>query len=113
MRETFKDAFFKKHGVKLGFMSAFVRASVCALQEQPIVNAVLENTDIVHRNYVDISVAVATPKVRVFCESVCFGLVGIERQGLVVPVLRHCESMGFADVEKSIAALGEKVCFLC
>ena len=75
MRETFKDAFFKKHGVKLGFMSAFVRASVCALQEQPIVNAVIENTDIVHRDYVDISVAVATPKVLI-CDQFAAVMLG-------------------------------------
>ena len=66
MRKTFGDAFFKKHNLKLGFMSAFVKASAAALQDQPIVNAVIENNEIVYRDYVDISVAVATPKVREF-----------------------------------------------
>eukprot|EP01102_Stenamoeba_stenopodia_P006409 TRINITY_DN1757_c0_g1_i2.p1 TRINITY_DN1757_c0_g1~~TRINITY_DN1757_c0_g1_i2.p1 ORF type:complete len:316 (-),score=106.00 TRINITY_DN1757_c0_g1_i2:107-1054(-) len=90
LRETFQDDFTKKHGVKLGFMSAFVKASTAALQEQPIINAVIDGTDIVYRDYVDISVAVATPK------------------GLVVPVLRNCQNMSFADVEKELAALGQK-----
>jgi len=63
MRNKFKDAFLKKHGVKLGFMSPFIRASAFALQDQPTVNAVIEGTEIVYRDYVDISVAVATPKV--------------------------------------------------
>lgn len=90
LRNDFKDEFLKKHNVKLGFMSAFVRGAVAALQEQPIVNAVIDGTDIIHRDYIDISVAVATPK------------------GLVVPVLRNCEALSFAGVEKAIAALGEK-----
>jgi len=90
LREQFKDEFFKKHQVKLGFMSAFVKASAVALIEQPVVNAVILDKDIVYRNYVDISVAVATPK------------------GLVTPVLRNTERMSFADIEKEIAALGEK-----
>jgi len=63
MRNKFKDAFLKKHGVKLGFMSPFIKASAFALQDQPTVNAVIEGTEIVYRDYVDISVAVATPKV--------------------------------------------------
>ena len=63
-------------------MSAFVRAATTALKEQPIVNAVIDEKDIVYRDFVDISVAVATPT------------------GLVVPVLRNCQSMGYADVEK-------------
>mmetsp|Transcript_30465 Transcript_30465/g.81958 ORF Transcript_30465/g.81958 Transcript_30465/m.81958 type:complete len:408 (+) Transcript_30465:61-1284(+) len=89
MRSKHKDAFEKKHGVKLGFMSAFVRAAVVALQEQPAVNAVIDGTDIVYRDYVDISVAVSSPK------------------GLVVPVLRNCQDMSFADVEKEIGRLGK------
>jgi 2-oxoglutarate dehydrogenase E2 component (dihydrolipoamide succinyltransferase) len=76
------DVFAKKHGVKLGFMSAFVRASAAALKDQPIVNAVIDGNDIVYRDFVDISVAVATPT------------------GLVVPVLRNCQNLGYADIEK-------------
>src|SRR5699024_7552276 len=62
LRNKYKDAFAKKHGIKLGFMSAFVKASAYALQDQPVVNAVIEGGEIVYRDYVDISVAVATPK---------------------------------------------------
>ncbi|KAM8832460.1 dihydrolipoyllysine-residue succinyltransferase component of 2-oxoglutarate dehydrogenase complex, mitochondrial-like isoform 2-T2 [Spinachia spinachia] len=92
MRTIHKDAFLKKHNIKLGFMSAFVRAAAHALSEQPAVNAVIDDTtkEIVYRDYVDISVAVATPK------------------GLVVPVIRNVETMNFADIEKTINALGEK-----
>lgn len=92
MRNLYKDDFEKNHGVKLGFMSAFVKATTAALQEIPAVNAVIDDAtnDIVFRNYVDISVAVASPT------------------GLVVPVLRNCEKMGFADVEKTIAMYGKK-----
>lgn len=90
MRNEFKDAFLEKHGVKLGFMSAFVKASAAALIETPEVNAVIDGTDILYRDFVDISVAVATPK------------------GLVTPVLRDCDKMSFADVEKEIQALGER-----
>ncbi|KAL9954121.1 hypothetical protein ACROYT_G041619 [Oculina patagonica] len=90
LRKKHKDAFFKKHGVKLGFMSAFIRASAHALQSEPTVNAVIENNEILYRDYVDISVAVATPK------------------GLVVPVIRNVEEMNYADIEKAINALGEK-----
>lgn len=82
IRKEIGDAFAKKHNVKLGFMSAFVKASAAALKEQPIVNAVIDKNEIVYRDFVDISVAVATPT------------------GLVVPVLRNCHSMGYADVEK-------------
>jgi 2-oxoglutarate dehydrogenase E2 component (dihydrolipoamide succinyltransferase) len=66
LRKTYGEAFNKKHQVKLGFMSAFIKASAYALQDQPIVNAVIENNEIVYRDYVDISVAVATPKVTFF-----------------------------------------------
>jgi 2-oxoglutarate dehydrogenase E2 component (dihydrolipoamide succinyltransferase) len=72
MRKEYQEVFQKKHGIKLGFMSAFVKASVVALQEQPIVNAVIDGNDLVYRDFIDISVAVATPT------------------GLVVPVLRNC-----------------------
>ncbi len=80
VRNKYKDDFEKFHGVKLGFMSAFVKAAASALQEIPAVNAVIDDAtnDIVYRNYVDISVAVASPT------------------GLVVPVLRNCEKMNFA-----------------
>lgn len=92
MRTLHKDAFLKKHNTKLGFMSAFVKAAAQALTDQPAVNAVIDDTtkEIVYRDYVDISVAVATPK------------------GLVVPVIRNVEAMNFADIEKAINALGEK-----
>ncbi|KAM7395452.1 hypothetical protein PAMA_006959 [Pampus argenteus] len=92
MRKLYKDAFLKKHNIKLGFMSAFVKAAAYALTDQPAVNAVIDDTtkEIVYRDYVDISVAVATPK------------------GLVVPVIRDVETMNFTDIEKAINALGEK-----
>jgi 2-oxoglutarate dehydrogenase E2 component (dihydrolipoamide succinyltransferase) len=90
LRKDNQDAFVKKHGIKMGFMSAFVKASAYALTKQPTVNAVIEGSEIVYRDFVDISVAVATPK------------------GLVVPVLRNVEAMNYADVEKGIAALGAK-----
>jgi len=92
LRNKHKDDFEKIHGVKLGFMSAFVRAATSALQEIPAVNAVIDDAtnEIVYRNYVDVSVAVASPT------------------GLVVPVLRNTEKMGFADVEKAIAHFSKK-----
>jgi 2-oxoglutarate dehydrogenase E2 component (dihydrolipoamide succinyltransferase) len=90
LREKHKDAFQEKHGVKLGFMSAFVVAAAQALKEFPVVNAVIDGTDIVYRDYVDISVAVSTPT------------------GLVVPVIRDSDKLSFADVEKTIGQLGEK-----
>ncbi|XP_066995239.2 dihydrolipoyllysine-residue succinyltransferase component of 2-oxoglutarate dehydrogenase complex, mitochondrial isoform X2 [Anabrus simplex] len=89
-RKAHKDAFLKKYNIKMGFMSAFVKASAYALQDQPVVNAVIADSDIIYRDYIDISVAVATSK------------------GLVVPVLRNVESMNFADIELNIAALSEK-----
>jgi pyruvate/2-oxoglutarate dehydrogenase complex dihydrolipoamide acyltransferase (E2) component len=63
MRKSLGEAFVKKHGVKIGFMSPFVRASAYALMDQPVVNAVIDGQDMVYRDFVDISVAVATPKV--------------------------------------------------
>jgi len=90
LRKENQDAFTKRHGIKLGFMSAFVKASAYALTQSPTVNAVIDGTDIVYRDYVDISVAVATPK------------------GLLVPVLRNVQDMNYADIEKGIMALGEK-----
>lgn len=90
LRKEFKEAFEKRHGAKLGFMSAFVKACTVALQEQPEVNAFIDGDDIVYRDYVDISVAVSTPK------------------GLVVPAVRGCENMNFATIEKTIVSLGER-----
>ncbi|KAK9497219.1 hypothetical protein O3M35_004577 [Rhynocoris fuscipes] len=89
-RKMQQDAFTKKHGIKLGFMSPFVKAAAYALQDQPVVNAVIIDNEIVYRDYIDISVAVATPK------------------GLVVPVLRNVESMNYGDIEKAIYDLGIK-----
>ncbi|KAJ9473667.1 hypothetical protein DIPPA_17068 [Diplonema papillatum] len=92
LRTQHKEEFAEKHGVKLGFMSAFVKASACALQAVPVVNAYLDTeTDaIIFHDYCDISVAVATPK------------------GLVVPVLRDCQEMNFADIEKQIGVFADK-----
>lgn len=89
-RKMHQEAFQKRYGIKLGFMSAFCKATAYALQDQPVVNAVIEENEIVYRDYVDISVAVASPK------------------GLVVPVLRNVESMNYAEIELGINALGEK-----
>ena len=94
MRKKYKDAVQKEHDVKLGFMSFFARASVLALKEIPAANASIEGEEIVYRDYVDLSVAVATPK------------------GLVTPVVRDAESMGLIDVEREIASLGKKARFL-
>jgi 2-oxoglutarate dehydrogenase E2 component (dihydrolipoamide succinyltransferase) len=88
MRAAYKDSFEKKHGVKLGFMSFFVKASIAALKEFPSVNAEIDGTDIVYKNYYDVGVAVSTPA------------------GLIVPVLRDADARSFADIEKSIADLG-------
>ena len=91
LRNQFKDAFLEKHGAKLGFMSAFVKASATALKDIPSVNAtIFDNEETVYYDYVDISVAVGTPK------------------GLVTPVLRDVQTMNFADIEKEIASLGKQ-----
>ena len=90
MRATHKDAFLEAHGVKLGFMSAFVAAAADALRRVPAVNAVIDGDEIAYRDHTDISIAVATPK------------------GLVVPVLRDVDGMTFAQVEAGIAGLGKK-----
>merc|ERR1719201_2273363 len=90
LRKEKQDSFVKKHGTKMGFMSTFAKASAYALQKQPVVNAVIDGQEILYRDYVDISVAVATPK------------------GLLVPVLRNVQDMNYADIEKGIAALGDK-----
>ncbi|KIJ61512.1 hypothetical protein HYDPIDRAFT_176919 [Hydnomerulius pinastri MD-312] len=90
MRKKYKDEVLKEHDVKLGFMSAFARACALALKEIPAANASIEGEEIVYRDFVDLSVAVATPK------------------GLVTPVVRNAEGMGFLEIEKEIAALGKK-----
>ncbi|KAG2565833.1 hypothetical protein PVAP13_7NG144500 [Panicum virgatum] len=90
LRSDYKDEFVTKHGVKLGLMSCFVKAAVSALQNQPIVNAVIDGDDIIYRDYVDVSVAVGTSK------------------GLVVPVIRDADTMNFADIEKGINNLAKK-----
>jgi len=90
MRKTYKEVFIKKHGVKLGFMSFFVKACVQALKDVPAVNAEIDGTDIIYKNYYDISIAVGTPK------------------GLVVPVLRDCDERSLGGIEKGIGELGAK-----
>ncbi|KAJ7104473.1 dihydrolipoamide succinyltransferase [Mycena belliarum] len=90
MRKRYKDAVLKEHDVKLGYMSAFAKACTLALQEIPSANASIEGEEIVYRDYVDLSVAVATPK------------------GLVTPVVRNAESLNFVGIEREIAALGKK-----
>ena len=94
-RKLYKDDVLKKTGVKLGFMSAFAKACILAMKEIPAVNASIEGPGggdtIVYRDYVDISVAVATPK------------------GLVTPVVRNAESLDMIGIEQAIAGLGKKV----
>jgi 2-oxoglutarate dehydrogenase E2 component (dihydrolipoamide succinyltransferase) len=90
LRERWREAFEKKYGVRLGFMSIFVKAAIVALKEIPGGNAEIDGDDIVYKNHYDIGVA-----------------VGLE-QGLVVPVLRDADRMSFAEIEKTIAALGQK-----
>ncbi len=90
LRKEYKDLFFKKHGVKLGFMSFFTKACIHALNEVPDVNAEIDGTDVVYKNYVHMGVAVGTPT------------------GLVVPVVRNAHEMSFAGIEQKIAELGQK-----
>jgi 2-oxoglutarate dehydrogenase E2 component (dihydrolipoamide succinyltransferase) len=90
MRKKFQDRFEKEHGVKLGFMSFFVKAAVAALKKYPIINASVDGTDIVYHGYFDIGIAVGSPR------------------GLVVPVIRNADQMSFADIEKKIAEFGQK-----
>jgi len=90
MRKKFQEKFEKEHGVKLGFMSFFVKAAVAALKKYPVINASVDGNDIVYHGYFDIGIAVGSPR------------------GLVVPVLRNCDQMSFADVEKKIAEFGQK-----
>ena len=89
LRSQYKEAFEKRHGVKLGFMSFFTKAIVAALKEIPAVNAEIDGTDIIYKNHYDIGVAVGTEK------------------GLVVPVLRDADTLSLAGIEKGIAALGK------
>ena len=90
MRKRFQEKFEKEHGVKLGFMSFFVKAAVHALKKFPAVNASIDGNDIVYHGYFDIGIAVSSPR------------------GLVVPILRDADQMSFADVEKKIAEFGAK-----
>ncbi len=90
LRSTYKDTFEKKHGARLGFMSFFVRACVSALHEIPAVNAEISGDEIIYKNYVNMGVAVGTDR------------------GLVVPVLRDVQAMGFAEIETTIAGFGQK-----
>jgi 2-oxoglutarate dehydrogenase E2 component (dihydrolipoamide succinyltransferase) len=90
MRNRYKDRFEKEHGVKLGFMSFFVKAAVAALKKYPVVNASVDGNDIVYHGYFDIGIAVGSPR------------------GLVVPILRDADQMTFADVEKKIADFGKR-----
>lgn len=90
MRKRMQDRFEKEHGVKLGFMSFFVKAAVHALKKFPVLNASVDGTDIVYHGYFDVGIAVGSPR------------------GLVVPILRNADQMSFADIEKKIAEFGTK-----
>ena len=90
LRALYKDKFEKSHGVKLGFMSFFIKSCVQALKEQPILNSCIDDQDIITKTYFDIGVAVSTPN------------------GLVVPVIRDADHLSLADVEKTIADMGQK-----
>jgi len=90
LRSTYRDSFEKKHGVRLGFMSFFTKAAVAALKELPAVNGEIDGDEIVYKNHYDIGIAVSAP------------------QGLVVPVLRDADRLGFAEIEKTITELGRK-----
>jgi 2-oxoglutarate dehydrogenase E2 component (dihydrolipoamide succinyltransferase) len=89
-RNKYKDGILKEHGIKLGFMSAFIKSACYAMKHVPVVNARIEEDQVVYPSYVDISVAVATPK------------------GLVTPVLRDCQTMSFLDIERSLAEMAGK-----
>jgi 2-oxoglutarate dehydrogenase E2 component (dihydrolipoamide succinyltransferase) len=90
MRKRFQEKFEKEHGVKVGFMSFFVKAAVAALKKYPVLNASIDGNDIVYHGYFDIGIAVGSPR------------------GLVVPILRNADQMSFADIEKKIAEYGTK-----
>ncbi len=90
MRKKFQEKFEKEHGVKLGFMSFFVKAAVAALKRYPVINASVDGNDIVYHGYFDIGIAVGSPR------------------GLVVPIIRNADQMSFADIEKKISEFGKK-----
>jgi len=90
MRKRFQEKFEKEHGVKIGFMSFFVKAAVAALKKYPVVNASVDGNDIVYHGYFDIGIAVGSPR------------------GLVVPILRNADQMSFAEIEKKISEFGKK-----
>ncbi|MEQ1772214.1 MAG: 2-oxo acid dehydrogenase subunit E2, partial [Burkholderiales bacterium] len=90
LRNRYKDKFEKEHGVKLGFMSFFVKAAVYALKKFPLVNASIDGNDIVYHGYYDIGVAVGSPR------------------GLVVPIVRNADQMSLAEIEKNIADFGKR-----
>ena len=90
LRNKYKDKFEKEHGVKLGFMSFFVKAAVAALKKYPIINASVDGNDIVYHGYFDIGIAVGSPR------------------GLVVPILRNADQMSIAEIEKKIGEFGQK-----
>jgi 2-oxoglutarate dehydrogenase E2 component (dihydrolipoamide succinyltransferase) len=90
LRARHREAFEKTHGVKLGFMSFFVRAAVEALKKFPVVNASIDGTAVVYHGYFDIGIAVSSPR------------------GLVVPILRDADALSFADIEKAIADFGQR-----
>ena len=90
MRKRFQEKFEKEHGVKIGFMSFFVKAAVHALKKYPVINASVDGNDILYHGYFDIGIAVGSPR------------------GLVVPILRNADQMSFADIEKKIAEYGQK-----
>ena len=90
MRKRFQDKFEKEHGVKIGFMSFFVKAAVAALKKYPVLNASVDGNDVVYHGYFDIGIAVGSPR------------------GLVVPILRNADQMSFAEIEKKIAEYGTK-----
>jgi 2-oxoglutarate dehydrogenase E2 component (dihydrolipoamide succinyltransferase) len=90
LRNKYKDKFEKEHGVKLGFMSFFVKAAVAALKKYPILNASVDGNDIIYHGYFDIGIAVGSPR------------------GLVVPILRNADQMSIADIEKKIGEFGQK-----
>jgi 2-oxoglutarate dehydrogenase E2 component (dihydrolipoamide succinyltransferase) len=90
LRKQYRDSFEKRHGVRLGFMSFFIKAAIAALKELPAVNGEIDGDEIVYKNHYDIGIAVGTP------------------QGLVVPVIRDADRLGFAEIEKTMGELGRK-----
>ena len=90
LRKRYQDQFEKAHGVRLGFMSFFVKAAVYALKKYPVVNASIDGNDIVYHGYFDIGVAVGSPR------------------GLVVPIIRNADQLSFADLEKKIGEFGKR-----